>query len=199
MIAGAILGAVIGVVVAVVYALFFAKGTPCPRCGRPLPLPWLVPPRVCPRCGQELNERGTKRPADGEAGDEDRGRLPASAAPAWILGLALLAALGGLGLAGYFLPGALESRRVWLYQEGRVEEQFSAMRALEQPGAAAQGRLRQAREQFHKDDWHPEIYHEAFVQRLLLVAAGGFLFLVGGTLLLVRWVVGRARASGPGR
>jgi hypothetical protein len=196
MVMGAILGAAIGAVVAVVYALF-AKGNPCPRCGRPLPLPWLVPPRACPRCGHPLNKRVTNRPAD-----EERvlpgGRKPAaSAAGAWVLGLAILAALGGLGLAGYFLPGALESRRVWLYQEGRVEDQLSEMRALEQQaGPAAQARLRQAREQFRKDDWHPEIYHEEFVQRMLLAGTGVFFLAVGGALLLIRWLVFRARASG---
>ena len=59
MLEGALIGGAIGLVGGVV-AMIFRKGKPCPECGQPLPIPWVVPPKECPKCGCRLNAKGEK-------------------------------------------------------------------------------------------------------------------------------------------
>lgn len=196
MLQGAIIGAIVGLVFGVIYALF-GKGRPCPQCDKPLPVPWFRAPRRCPQCGCHLDQTATDQLSGTEADEDEewetRGRGSRSATVStgrmWSLWVAIGLALAGVALVLLFLPGALESRRVWQHQQRQVDMKLRQMDDLAQRrDAESQKRLTQLREQFRRDMWHPEGWRKEFYTRLAFVILGGGCLLASGALLLFRWV-----------
>lgn len=178
---GAIIGMTIGIIVALVRVLL-AKGEPCPRCEEPLPLPWFRPLRRCPACGKPLVRKQTRGP---EAG-----------AGSWLPGVVTITlAVVGLALVAIFLPGALESRRVWLYQEGRVEETRRELSELEhRPDARSRLRAGELTEQLQKSGWNPQTFRDEYYLRATAAGMGVACLMVAAGIGLLWWR-GRSRTE----
>jgi hypothetical protein len=183
MLTGALIGAGIGIVVALI-SLLFGKPRECPECGRRLRTPWLRPLEECPHCDAELRETGD---------EEDVGRP--RAAGGGVLAAAIVLVVAGLGLFAVMLPGALESRRVWQYQEGRVEEKNREIRDLERRGdPASRAKAEALRDELRRSGWYPESHREEFVQRAAIAGLGVMLAFAGLGVFALRLVARRAES-----
>jgi hypothetical protein len=178
MLTGIIVGAIAGLMVALV-SFFARKAQRCPVCGEDLPTPWLQPLEECPHCEVRLNRSPV-------------GRL---AARPRVAGQSVLLAAAVLGLVVFvfLLPGTIESHRVWRYQQGRVEEKNREIDELMRRGdPVSLVRAESAREELRRSGWNPETHREQFIVRSLGAAAGGLLAAASVTAFTLRLVARRA-------
>jgi hypothetical protein len=184
---GALVGLAVGLVVALVRVLI-VKQEPCPDCGQPLPVPWFAPLRECPECGADLRSGRAVSTEAPPRRKRARQRTVARRPSRLPILVAAVFAMLGLGLAVFVLPGALESRHVWLYQEGQVAEvqrQIDELSRKQDPQSRSQ--VLQLQDQLQKSGWHPEIYQEDFETKLLIITGGGVCFVIGVAICLILW------------
>jgi hypothetical protein len=179
MLTGIIVGAIAGLVVALI-SFFAHKPRHCPECGEDLPTPWLHPLKWCPHCEIPL----TSFRAGQRAG------RPRVAGQAVLVGAAVL----GLGALALFLPGAIESHRVWRYQEDRVQEKTREIEGLVARGdPVSLARAQTLQDELRRSGWNPDTYREGFIVRVMGAGAGGLLA-AGAILALTLRIVGRRAA-----
>jgi hypothetical protein len=96
-------------------------------------------------------------------------------------------AVCGVALIVLFLPAALESRRLWLYQQDRVEkapQEIRDLRARNDP--ASLKRARELERFLGPGGWIPEWYHTEYQWRMLGVYLGAAFLAVAVAIPLLR-------------
>ncbi len=112
--------------------------------------------------------------------------------------VAIVLALLGLVLVVGVLPGALEARRVWVYQQARVERSLRAMEELEQrQDPDSQLRLKEMRERFVREHLNPEGYRQLYHRRMAFVGAGVTCLVAAGAIPLIRRFTRRSLYKDP--
>ena len=177
MLYGALIGLLIGLI-AGIYRAFFVKGDPCPKCGQPLPVPWFTPLQQCPACGGSVTA---------QAAPTQAAQTSVSRRAWWPVFVPVLLAVCGMALIVLFLPGAWESRRLWLYQQERVEkapQEIEDLKASHDPGAPK--RLQLLESLLRPGGWNPEGYRNQYHRRVLGAGLGGVLLVAALAIPLLR-------------
>lgn len=188
MLYGALIGLIIGLIVGI-YRAFFVKGDPCPKCGQPLPVPWFTPLPQCPACGGSVIA---------QAAPTQAAQTSPSWRAWWPVFVPVLLAVCGMALIVLFLPGALESRRLWLYQQERVEkapQEIEDLKASNDP--AAPKRIQLLESLLRPGGWNPQGYHRQYQRRMLGACLGGFLLVAAIALPLLRRRMRMTQATTP--
>ena len=166
---GALVGLVVAIIITVMRALL-VKPPCCPACDKPLPHSSRSRVlRECPACGAELKSMPVETTGSGGP----------------IL-LALIVAAIGIGLIAFFWRDAMEDRRVWLYQQGKLDEIHQQIHDLEgKADDESQKKLNDLHNEIARARWQPDTFRESFYFRLLFVVGGGLCIMIACILAMI--------------